>query len=183
MKSVHRLAVAVLILSAGSYASGQLAGLEGVDFASGRRIELGSYVGEVVYLDFWASWCAPCRESLPFMEELHQRYGEHGLRIVAVNVDENKADAKEFLKRHPISYLNLYDPKGKIGKQLKVRRMPTAFLVDRDGTILFRHVGFDKRYSEKLRLAIVALLDTERESAEARPRGVSRVRDAAGGAI
>lgn len=162
MKHAFWIGLVCLTVSASVYASDQLPDLEGVEFASSRKIDLTTFRGEVVYLDFWAAWCPPCRQSLPFMEELHQQYGRHGLKIVAVNIDERKRDAWEFLKAHPISYTNLYDPGGKIGKRLKVTAMPTAFLIDRGGRIVSRHVGFDREYSESLKRAIVALLSAER---------------------
>jgi len=95
------------------------------------------------------------------MEKLYQQHYDDGFEIIAVNIDEHKRDAEEFLKKYPISFLNLYDPKGKIGKQLKVKYMPTAFLIDRQGNILFKHVGFDKTYAKKLAYTVNKLLEND----------------------
>ncbi len=122
----------------------------GYIFDNNEHFEFKSFKGKVVYIDFWASWCAPCRESMPFLEKLYLKHRDEGFEIIAINIDEYKDDAKQFLSQQPISYQNLYDPDGKIGKLLKVKTMPTAFLVNRKGKLLFRHSGFNTKYSEKL---------------------------------
>lgn len=131
---------------------------QGYEFNSGQSINFNQYKGKIVYLDFWASWCAPCVKSLPFMEKLHHQFSADKFKIIAINIDEDKRSANSFLNDHPISYLNLYDPKGYIGKKLKVRNMPTAFLIDQDGNILFKHSGFNEKYAKKLEQVIEQLV-------------------------
>lgn len=133
--------------------------LQGFDFNSNQVVELKDFKGKIIYLDFWASWCPPCLKSMPFMEKLHQQYNGVDFEIVAINIDKDKSDAVEFLQQQPISFLNLYDPKGKIGKRLKVRAMPTAFLFDREGKLLYRHSGFDDNYAKKLKSVLKGLLN------------------------
>ena len=130
----------------------------GQEFHTGKPVQIDRFFGNIIYLDFWASWCAPCIESMPFMDKLYQQYAAKGFEVIAINIDEKKQDAKEFLKEFPVTYLNLYDPKGRIAKQLKVSKMPTAFLIDREGNILFKHIGFNQEYSERLELAIRMLV-------------------------
>lgn len=134
----------------------------GYEFGTNAKFSSEALKGKIIYLDFWASWCSPCIESLPFLEKLHRQYSKQGFEVIAVNIDEKKLNAKLFLEKHPISYLNLYDPKGDIGKMLKVKKMPTAFLIDRNGNILFKHVGFNKKYAEKLTFAIKKILQEQK---------------------
>ena len=98
--------------------------------------------GKVVIVDFFASWCHPCQESFPVMEELYQQYAGKGLVIIAVNVDKNKADMDDFLKTHPASFVILRDASNKLVSQVKIPTMPSSFLLDRDGKIHAFHRGF-----------------------------------------
>ena len=143
------------------YSSDKLRPLEftGHEFTTNESIELNKYKGKIVYMDFWASWCPPCLESLPFLESLHKNLPEEEFKIIAINIDEEKNQAESFLKDHPISYLNLYDPEGSIGKKLRVQNMPTAFLIDRDGNVLFKHSGFNQKYAEKLEQTLITLVN------------------------
>ncbi len=98
--------------------------------------------GKVVLVDFFASWCHPCQESFPVMEELHKQYGGKGLVIIAINLDKNKADMDDFLKTHPASFVILRDAGNKLVSQVKIPTMPSSFLLDRDGKIHAFHRGF-----------------------------------------
>ena len=98
--------------------------------------------GEVLYIDFWASWCLPCRQSFPWMAEMHQRYAAQGLVILSINLDQEKALAEAFLREFPVSFLVSYDTNADIAELLKVVGMPTALLVGRDGIVRQRHIGF-----------------------------------------
>ena len=103
---------------------------------------LGSLKGKVVYVDFWASWCAPCRESFPWMNRMQSELGHDGLVIIAVNVDREHADAEQFLRSHAAQFRIVYDPQGRLPERFGVRGMPTSFLIDRNGRIQSRHEGF-----------------------------------------
>jgi thiol-disulfide isomerase/thioredoxin len=114
-------------------------------------LDLNAFHGRVVYLDFWASWCGPCRQSFPWMEILKDTYGPQGLEIVAVNLDRDRTDADKFLHQfHPTFDLR-FDPKGEIAELYKVQGMPASVLIDRHGVTRFTHVGFrpvDARFYE-----------------------------------
>lgn len=98
--------------------------------------------GKVVLVDFWASWCGPCKESFPVMEELHKKYEAKGLIVLAVNVDE-KADAmKDFLKDHPASFTIVHDAKKKLVAAANISSMPTSFVIGKDGKVFSIHKGF-----------------------------------------
>lgn len=105
-------------------------------------LDLGALKGRVVYLDFWASWCVPCRESFPWMNRLQQQLGPEGLTIVAVNVDRERRDAERFLRAHPPQFRIVFDPDGLLPEKFAVQGMPTSFLIDRAGRVHSRHEGF-----------------------------------------
>lgn len=105
-------------------------------------VALDSLRGRVVYLDFWASWCEPCRRSFPWMETMQKRYSDRGLTVVAVDLDKDRHAADEFLSRHPTSFEVAFDPSGKSAEAYGVSSMPTSYLIGRDGIILSVHAGF-----------------------------------------
>jgi cytochrome c biogenesis protein CcmG, thiol:disulfide interchange protein DsbE len=105
-------------------------------------LDLTSLGGRVVYLDFWASWCGPCRQSFPWMETLKSTYGAQGLEIITVNLDGDRADADKFLKQFHPTFDVRFDPKGELAEFYKVQGMPSSVLIDRHGVTRFTHVGF-----------------------------------------
>lgn len=98
--------------------------------------------GRVVYLDFWASWCAPCRRSFPWMNEMKAKYADRGFEIVSVNVDQERVLAETFLQQVPASFTVVYDPAGELATRYGLIGMPTSFLIDRQGKLRYHHVGF-----------------------------------------
>jgi thiol-disulfide isomerase/thioredoxin len=119
---------------------------------------LDSLQGKVVLVDFWASWCAPCLQSFPWMNDLHARHGGDGLVIVAVNVDQERALADAFLKKVPARFRVEYDQTGSLARQFEVQAMPTSFLIDRQGNIRVRHAGFREKQRADREQQIVQLL-------------------------
>jgi thiol-disulfide isomerase/thioredoxin len=113
-------------------------------------LDLAAFRGQVVYLDFWASWCAPCLESFPFLNHLQQTLGPQGLTIVAVNLDRTRADAERFLQSHPAQFRVIYDPDGVLPQRFSVHGMPSSFLIDRTGSVRLRHEGFRRADRELL---------------------------------
>jgi thiol-disulfide isomerase/thioredoxin len=111
--------------------------------ARSGSVSLDSLRGHVVYLDFWASWCGPCRASFPWMAGLAERYRARGLEIVAVNLDKDRELADEFLLEHPATFAIAFDPKGSTAEAYKVSAMPSSFVIGKDGKLLLRHAGFD----------------------------------------
>jgi thiol-disulfide isomerase/thioredoxin len=115
--------------------------------------------GQVVLLDFWASWCAPCKESFPVMEKLHKEHSGAGLVVVAVSVDEKAVDMEKFLKKSPTTFCIVRDAKHELVKATDVSTMPTSFLIDRAGMVRFMHSGFlgketAKKYQEEAELLL-----------------------------
>ncbi|MFM1988196.1 MAG: hypothetical protein RJA99_1153 [Pseudomonadota bacterium] len=98
--------------------------------------------GRVVWLDFWASWCAPCRRSFPWMQAMHARYAAHGLDVVALNLDARPEPARRFLAEHPVGFTVAYDASGESARRFGVRTMPTAVLIGGDGRVVSVHAGF-----------------------------------------
>ncbi|MDO6508018.1 TlpA disulfide reductase family protein [Colwellia sp. 4_MG-2023] len=98
--------------------------------------------GKVIYIDFWASWCVPCRKSFPWMNTIQDKYKQQGFTVVSINLDANKALAEKFLIEMPASFPVIYDPKGKLAKHFNIQGMPSSMLIGRDGTIKSRHTGF-----------------------------------------
>ncbi|RZS56988.1 TlpA family protein disulfide reductase [Sphaerotilus mobilis] len=111
--------------------------------------------GRVVLVDFWASWCGPCRQSFPWMNLMQQRHGPRGLQIVAVNVDRERADADAFLRQFPPSFRIAFDASGDTPRRWGARAMPTSVLVGADGRVLLQHEGFRPADQSVLESAIV----------------------------
>ena len=105
-------------------------------------LDLAPYKGKVVYLDFWASWCAPCRQSFPWMNQLQQAYGPKGFVVIAVNVDHERDLADEFLRQTQPNFKIVYDASGEIASTYRFKDMPTSVLIGRDGKVRFVHQGF-----------------------------------------
>ena len=109
-------------------------------------VNLADFRGKVIYLDFWASWCAPCHISIPLLNKLRNEYAEQGLpfEVIAINVDSNPEDGMDFLRDVPVEYVVLSDPEGNTPSQYGLKAMPTAYLVDQTGTVRLVHSGFKR---------------------------------------
>jgi cytochrome c biogenesis protein CcmG/thiol:disulfide interchange protein DsbE len=108
----------------------------------GQKVDLDALRGQVVYLDFWASWCAPCRQSFPWMEQMRKAHEAGGLVVIAVDVDRDRTDADRFLKQFQPGFEVRLDPEGALAQRFGVSGMPTSLIIDRRGTVRFKHVGF-----------------------------------------
>jgi thiol-disulfide isomerase/thioredoxin len=128
--------------------------------AGGNAIALEKLRGQVVYLDFWASWCGPCRRSFPWMSELQERYRDRGLVIVAINVDKKRADAERFLQTNSARFTVLFDPEGSTPLAYDVVGMPSSYLIDRRGMIVDLEPGFLDERKPAREQAIRTLLGT-----------------------
>lgn len=122
------------------------------------EIDLAQLKGRVIYLDFWASWCDPCRESFPWMASLKEKYGNQGLEVVAVNLDKEREKADAFLKNMNVNFVVAFDPSGDSASKYELRGMPGSYLIGRDGNIHASHLGFRDSDKEKLEAAIKILL-------------------------
>ena len=118
-------------------------------------VDIQDFRGRVVYLDFWASWCAPCRQSFPWMQAMKNAYESRGLTVLAVNLDRDRGDADRFLAQFHPSFDVRFDPQGKVAEHFKVQGMPTGLVVDRHGVVRFTHIGFrpvdEAAYENQLR--------------------------------
>jgi cytochrome c biogenesis protein CcmG, thiol:disulfide interchange protein DsbE len=148
--------------AASGVAPGQAA--PSIEFATaeGRPISLASLRGNVVLVDFWASWCGPCAQAFPAVEDLFQDYRTRGFEVLAVNLDEKRRDADRFLADRPHAMTVAFDPQGKSAKAFGLEGMPTSFLIGRDGKVRFVHTGYTQKTLEDYRREIELLLEEAR---------------------
>lgn len=157
--------IAIALAMAASHAFAQNVGQRAPSFevpgASGA-VRLADMKGKVVYVDFWASWCAPCKQSFPWMNDMQAKYGPHGLQVVGVTVDKKREDAEKFLSSTPAKFLIAYDTTGKVAETYKPQGMPTSFLIGADGVVRAVHVGFRDGDKAALEREIQAALSAAR---------------------
>lgn len=110
-----------------------------------ENLSLAQLRGKVVYLDFWASWCGPCRASFPWMNEMHRKYAKDGLVIIAVNLDKVPGQRDKFLQEFPADFIIAFDQQAKTANDYNISVMPTSILISRQGLILDQHVGFSEK--------------------------------------
>ncbi len=139
-----------------------LEGRPAADFAlktlDGEVVSLKALRGKVVFLDFWASWCGPCRRSMPHIEDMYKSYKKQGFQVIGVNVDKDEAKARQFLRKINVSYPIALDSNAKLMGEYRVQSMPTAFLIDKKGIIRHRIVGFSDKIAAETKTKIEALL-------------------------
>jgi len=127
--------------------------------ASAPPLQRNHLAGKVTYVDFWASWCVPCRASFPWLDGMYRKYQDRGFRVIGINKDQEPAEIQRFLKRYPVSFALATDPLDSLAKTLRVTVMPTAYLIDRQGMIRSVHRGFRSEDMAKLENEILALLE------------------------
>ena len=125
---------------------------------SGENVRLEDLRGQVVMLNFWASWCGPCRQEMPLMDEIYKKYEKFGFTILAINVDEDSADADRFLDAVPVTFPILYDNESRTSELFGVDAMPTTIMVDRDGNRRFIHRGYKPGYEDDYRKQVKKLI-------------------------
>lgn len=116
------------------------------------------YKGKVIYLDFWASWCTPCRKSFPWMNAMQQKYGAQNFTVVSINLDTEANLAEQFLASTPANFTILYDPEANLATELKLKGMPSSFIINQKGEIVSAHVGFTDDKKVKYEQEIKQLL-------------------------
>jgi len=144
MRGNLMLAAALLLASPAVLAlnPGEPAPVVATKSTDGQWQRLQDYRGKVVYVDFWASWCAPCRQALPQYERLYRELGPSGFVVLAINVDTEQRLAQRMLKQIPMSFPVILDPQGVLAERFSPPTMPTGYLIDRQGVVRYVHTGY-----------------------------------------
>lgn len=125
---------------------------------SGEQVSLEDLKGQVVMINFWATWCGPCRREMPHLEALHQRYSNLGFTLLGINVEDDTRGVEKFLRETPVSFEVLYDPTNKVSALYDVIAMPSTVMVDREGNLRFMHHGYQAGFEHEYQAQIRALL-------------------------
>jgi len=157
------LALAVLsVAGTGATAALPSVGAMAPNFASksdsGRNVRLSELRGQVVMINFWASWCSPCRQELPLLNKIYTQYRAAGFMLLAVNVDDNRKDAEAMLKRLGLRFPTLFDDSKAVAKLYGVDTMPATLVIDRDGRVRYVHRGYYEGYERKYEQQVRELL-------------------------
>jgi thiol-disulfide isomerase/thioredoxin len=124
----------------------------------GNAVTLKQFKDKVVFLDFWAPWCDPCREEFPALDALYKKYRNDGLEVIGIDIDDSEKVAAEFLQKIPVTFTILIDKKGISRRAYGFRMLPTAFIIGRDGVIRNVHIGFGKEFVQMYETEIAKLL-------------------------
>lgn len=161
MKSIL-LGLVFSAFAATSLASSGLTGSSAPDFAlkssSGENLRLSEFRGDVVMVNFWATWCGPCRQEMPLLDELYSRYGRVGFSLLGVNIDDNESKAMEMVSDLGVTFPVLFDSSKTVSELYEVNAMPVTVLIDREGTVRYVHLGYKPGYEEKYLDQIRSLL-------------------------
>ena len=145
MRKVIAASVAALSLSlpalAGSSSGGPAPAFT-LASRAGQDVSLTQYKGNVVMINFWASWCGPCRQEMPLLESIYKKYNKLGFTMLGVNVEPDSNAANEWLKQTPVSFPILYDKESKVSKAYDVATMPSTVIIDRSGKVRMLHRGY-----------------------------------------
>ncbi|MDX2410474.1 MAG: TlpA disulfide reductase family protein [Woeseiaceae bacterium] len=156
------LGLTLSVFAATSLASSDLTGQAAPDFAlknsSGDNVRLSEYRGDVVMVNFWATWCGPCRQEMPLLDELYSRYERVGFSLLGVNIDDDSRKAMNMVSELGVSFPVLFDARKEVSKLYKVEAMPVTVLIDREGTVRYVHHGYKPGYEDKYLDQIRSLL-------------------------
>lgn len=164
MKGLRKilLVAALAVLAQGGIAASDLTGQSAPDFAlksaTGENLRLSEYRGDVVMINFWATWCGPCRKEMPLLEQIQKKYAPLGFTMLGVNVEEDTTMMEAFLKDVPVTFPILLDPANGVSKLYDVAAMPSTVIVDRKGNVRYLHQGYkpgdESRYQDMIRQLI-----------------------------
>jgi peroxiredoxin len=146
------IGVLLSVFAATSIASSGLEGQAAPDFAlkssSGENLRLSEYRGDVVMINFWATWCGPCRQEMPLLDELYARYQRVGFNLLGVNIDDDSRRAMQMVEELGINFPVLFDARKEVSELYEVEAMPVTVLVDREGTVRYIHHGYKPGYED-----------------------------------
>lgn len=160
--SKYLLVTYVLFYAAVILADSNLIGKKAPDFNlielnTGNTVTLKQFNGKVVILDFWASWCAPCKKTLPILQSIKNQFKDK-IEILTINIDEKKENAESFVKRYKFKLKVLFDKDQKVVEKFQIPEMPTLFIIDKKGNINMLHSGYTEDYQNTLTNIITKLL-------------------------
>jgi len=158
MKKIFGFVAALALMASAQASAPQAAPEFALPDATGSTVSLADFEGQVVLINFWASWCGPCREEMPLLDQLSDRYGPLGFTMLGVNVEEDSTLADQFLEGTPVDFPILYDRENSVSQLYDVIAMPTTVIVDRQGQVRFVHHGYEpgneNEYQDQIRALI-----------------------------
>jgi peroxiredoxin len=162
VKSVKRWAAAAVLIASTAFAAGGDTGGSAPSFElttlEGQPGALSQYKGQVVMVNFWATWCGPCQQEMPLLDQMYKKYKPAGFTLIGVNVDKDSPPVKELLARKPVSFPVLLDPANQVSKAYHVDEMPSSVIIDRKGQIRYVHRGYkpgdENEYQDRIRRLI-----------------------------
>ena len=147
------IVVAFSIFAASGLASSGMEGRPAPDFAlkssTGQNLRLSEYRGDVVMINFWATWCGPCRQEMPLLDELYSRYQRVGFNLLGVNIDDDSGRAMDMINELGVSFPVLFDSSKEVSRLYEVDAMPVTVIVDREGNVRHVHQGYKPGYEQK----------------------------------
>ncbi|MDE2304447.1 MAG: TlpA family protein disulfide reductase [Gammaproteobacteria bacterium] len=156
------LVLAALVAASGAATAGSSAQGPAPQFTlstpSGQKDSLGQYKGQVVMLNFWATWCGPCQQEMPLLDQMYKQYAPAGFTLLGINVDTDEAAVTKLLARKPVSFTVLLDPKNRVASEYHVEEMPSTVIIDRQGNVRYVHRGYkpgdENQYQDRIRQLI-----------------------------
>ena len=140
------------VFAASSLAAGSMEGQQAPDFAlkssTGENLRLSEYRGDVVMINFWATWCGPCRQEMPHLDALYSRYQRVGFNLLGVNIDDDSGRAMDMIEDLGVNFPVLFDARKEVSKLYDVSAMPVTVIVDREGTVRYVHHGYKPGYED-----------------------------------
>ena len=147
-----------IVLLAGALLLCAVPGIFGTSALASETLDLDDYAGKVVVVDFWASWCVPCRRSFPWLNSMHAKYADDGLVVIGVNVDTERADADRFLAEYTPDFRIHFDNGAVLARAFGVEAMPSSYVIGRDGEIVAQHLGFKVKKQGEYEAVLAAAL-------------------------